>query len=411
MIEQFYEKLLKLDEKWKVKSVEQDNNNQVVTVNITAVMGTYHCPECGLLSPLHDYRDRKVRHLDSCEYQTYLSVKYPRIDCVQCGTKAIAPPFAADNSRFTKAFENRIIELCNSVPAKKVARDMKLHWNVVYGIKNRAYKRAIEKQQLMPKIKIYNLAIDEVSFKKYHDYVTVISDKNTGHVLAVHPGRDAKALTTWFTSQKNYDFTELKSISMDMAPPYIKAIREVFPENHEELICFDRFHVSQMFIKAVDIIRRRESAQLDRFRQYNPLGGTRFEWMRNSVRTDNRQGNRRKFLEITKNDLDTSKAWRLKELASVMWDYAAEGTAKKAWNKLLWLLSHSRISELKKLFKSIKEHLYGIINAIRLRSNNALAEARNSCIQRVKFSSCGYRNRERFCQEIMFQFGGLNLAF
>lgn len=410
MIEQFYANLLGLDGNWTVQSVRQENEGRKVRVKVIYNSDAYRCPECGLAAALHDMRERTVRHLDSCEYQTYLDLKFPRVTCARCGTRAVTPPIAAANSRYTKAFENRIVELCQNTPVQKVAKDMRLHWHVVAGIKDRAFKRGYARQRRKPKTKVHNLAIDEVSFKKHHDYVTVISDAERGNVMAVQHGRDAGALVSWFGSQKRFDFSELQSVSMDMAPPYIKAVRDVFP-NSDELICYDRFHVAQLFTKAVDTIRRRESARLDRCRMENPLVRTRFEWLRNSGRTDNRTSKRRKFIPLTQTSLQTAKAWRLKERAAAMWDYSKEGAAEKSWKRLLWRLSHSRISELKKLFKTIKEHLRGILNAIKLRVSNALAEARNSCIQRVKHAACGYRNKERFCQEILFQFGGLDLAF
>ena len=74
-------------------------------------------------------------------------------------------------------------------------------------------------------------------------------------------------------------------------------------------------------------------------------------------------------------------------------------------------LLSSRIDILKKLAASVQNHLQGILNAIILRANNGAAEARNSCIARIKFVACGYRSKERFHQEILFQFGGLNMAF
>jgi transposase len=229
-------------------------------------------------------------------------------------------------------------------------------------------------------------------------------------VLAAIEGRDANAVKEWVATQTVADFSELRSISMEMAPPYIKAMRESFP-HADQIICYDRFHVAQLFSLAVDAIRRKESAAFERRRGENPLARTRFDWLRNNGKADNRKKRRRQFMPLTELPLLTAKAWRLKEYAAKLWGYVREGNAEKAWKRLLWRLSHSRIGELKKLYRTIKEHLRGILNAIRLRATNAAAEARNSCIQRVKYMACGFRNKERFHREILFQFGGLDLAF
>jgi len=411
----FYEKVLGLDENWAVAGVEEDDDNRRMTVKITYAGDKYRCPECGLAGTIHDMRERTVRHLDTCEYQTWVEVKYPRVECARCGTQAVVPPFAAASSRFTKAFECRILGLCSKKPVQQVANDMGLHWHVVAGIIDRSFKRGRAKQERQAKkskMKVRRLAMDEKSWRG-HDCVTVITDTDRGIVLDVLNGRDAEIVRSWFETQRLFDFSELRSISMDMARPFIKAVCDFFP-NADELICFDRFHVARLFTAAVDAVRRRESARIARRMMgmgVNPLIKTRFEWLRNNERTDNRTSRRRRFMPLTASDLDTAKAWRIKERAGMMWHYTHASAAEKAWKRLLWQLSHSRIAELKRLFKTIKTHLKGILNAIMLRANNAAAEARNSCIQRLRYAACGYRNRERFRQEILFQFGGLDLSF
>jgi transposase len=410
MINQFYENLLGLDKNWKVKGVEQNNGDRTVTIAVAYAGKSYRCPECGADAALHDFRKRTVRHLDSCEYRTYLDISYPRARCEKCGTQAITPPFAAANSRFTNAFENRVIELCMKAPVQKVAHDMGLNWHVVEGIKDRAFKRGSARRLKRPLPKVRHLAVDETSFQKHHNYSTIVSDADNGTVLASLDGRDADGLINFFQTQRVADFSGLESISMDMAPPFIKAVRESFA-NADALICYDRFHVAQLFSRAVDNVRKRESAAFNRGGKGNPLIKTKFEWLRNNGKADNRKRKRRKFIPLTDLPLQTAKAWRLKERAARLWDYLREGNAAKAWKNLLWRLSHSRIGELKRLAASVKEHLKGILNAIKLRVSNAAAEARNSCIQRVKYMACGYRDKARFNREILFQFGGLDLAF
>ena len=57
----------------------------------------------------------------------------------------------------------------------------------------------------------------------------------------------------------------------------------------------------------------------------------------------------------------------------------------------------------------IREHLWGIVNAIILRATNGPAEGINSRIKTVKVRSRGFRNRERFATALPFHLGGLDL--
>ena len=62
-----------------------------------------------------------------------------------------------------------------------------------------------------------------------------------------------------------------------------------------------------------------------------------------------------------------------------------------------------------KVAKMLREHLWGVVNAIVLRATNAQLESTNAKIQALKKRSCGYRNRARFRDAILFHCGGLQL--
>ncbi len=57
----------------------------------------------------------------------------------------------------------------------------------------------------------------------------------------------------------------------------------------------------------------------------------------------------------------------------------------------------------------IRDHLWGIVNAVTQGVSNALSESINAKIQRVKKMACGFRNRDRFRNAILFHLGGLDL--
>ena len=55
--------------------------------------------------------------------------------------------------------------------------------------------------------------------------------------------------------------------------------------------------------------------------------------------------------------------------------------------------------------KTIKKHLWGILNAIVLKVSNGPAEGINSRIKAIKVRSHGFRNKERFANAIYFDLG------
>jgi transposase len=269
----------------------------------------------------------------------------------------------------------------------------------------RAVKRGLERRQ---ETKPKNIGIDETSFRKGHDYVTVIVDKDGGYVTDVIFGHDAEGLKGWFSGQKSGDFSELRSISMDMRDAYIKAVKESI-EGWERLIAFDRFHVAKHFTEGVDKVRRREHAEFMKALGESPLTRSRFDWLVNSDRTDNRSGKRKAFLSLSRCQLKTARAWRIKEVASTLWDYVYMKVAEEAWKRLLRWISLCRLPEMIRVGKMVRNYFRGILNAIRLRATNGVLEATNGCIQRIKRMAYGFRNKERFKTAILFHLGNLNM--
>ena len=95
-------------------------------------------------------------------------------------------------------------------------------------------------------------------------------------------------------------------------------------------------------------------------------------------------------MELTKCALKTSKAWMFKEIAHGLWNYIYIGSAIKEWSLLLNRMARSRLRPMVLLAASLKEHLWMVINSIRLDKNSANAESNNSRIQKVKKMACGF---------------------
>ncbi|GAB1481836.1 hypothetical protein MASR2M78_06510 [Treponema sp.] len=275
---------------------------------------------------------------------------------------------------------------------------------VVGGIMSRDVKRGLKRRKTTsPK----NIGIDETSFQKHHQYVTVILDKDTDSIIDILDDRKAVTLKTWFKTQEKSDFSQLQSITMDMWDPFINAVKKSF-QNAEELIAFDRFHVSQHFGNALNKIRAEEHRSLLNGETKSPLIRSKYQWLINSNRTDNRGTKRKEFMSQTRMNLKTARAWRIKEAAISLWNYSYMGAAEKNWKRLLGWISRCQLKPMIAVGKMIRRYFWGILNAIRLKANNSRLEAKNACIQRIKKIACGFRNRERFKTAILFHLCGLD---
>ena len=364
------------------------------------------CPRCDENAKLYDRRVRVLRYLDTCQYETFLEVHAPRVKCANDGVQQIDIPYAEKHSRFTSRFERAVIIWLQDSPISAVAENFGLSWDEVDGIMQRAVKRGLSRRK---KEAVKNIGVDETSYQKGHKYVTVILDKDRDSVLDVLDDRKAETLETWLKTQKIMDLSGLESISMDMWDPYIKAVTASIPEA-ESKIAFDRFHVSKHFNEALDKVRRREHNAFLKETGESPLSKSRFQWLVNANRTDNRTGKRRGFMSLSKQKLATARAWRIKEAANSLWDYLYMKVAEEAWKKLLWWISRCRIPEMIKVGLTVRNYFWGILNAVRLKETNGMLEAKNNSIQHIKRMACGFRNRDRFRNAILFHLGNLDLS-
>ncbi|MCU7880997.1 MAG: transposase [Candidatus Thiodiazotropha sp. (ex Lucinoma aequizonata)] len=69
----------------------------------------------------------------------------------------------------------------------------------------------------------------------------------------------------------------------------------------------------------------------------------------------------------------------------------------------------SRLYPIKEVAKTIRAHLWEILNAVVVKVSNGPAEGLNSRIKMIKFRSRGFRNKERFANATYFHLGGLAL--
>ena len=328
---QLYKDIIGVYTPWVITSVEKDEKIRKITVRIEYGAGeVLKCPKCREEVKLYDHRVRILRYLDTCQYETFLEVHVPRIKCAIDGVQQIQIPYAEKHSRFTSRFERAIIVWLQDSPISAVAENFKLSWDEVDGIMKRAVKRGLSRRK---KEKVKNLGVDETSFQKGHKYATIILDKDRDSVIDVLDDRRAETLEIWFKTQKTVNLERLESISMDMWDPYIKAVKEAI-SNAEEIIAFDRFHVSKHVNEALDKVRRREHALFQRLTGESPLSKTRYQWLINSNRTDNRSSERKMFLNLSKLNIQTARAWRIKEAANSLWDYVYMKVAQEAWKKL-----------------------------------------------------------------------------
>ena len=252
-----YTQILGITPPWKVTDVYLSVDSGEVKVFIEQESGTVHqCPRCGVECPGYDRRQRSWRHLDTCQLKTILVADVPRVSCPVHGVITVQVPWSEPGSGFTALFEALVINWLQEASLAAVSRQLGVSWNAIDRIMQRAVDRGLKRRTV---VQPDHIGVDETSFRKRHDYVTVVSDKSK--VLYVCDDRNQTGLAGFYEGLSGEQIAAVKSVSMDMWPAYIRATMNAIPDAAEK-IAFDKFHVAKYLGNAVDKVRRVEHRAL-----------------------------------------------------------------------------------------------------------------------------------------------------
>jgi transposase len=404
-----YEAILGLKAPWFVARVEVKAKQEEVWVWVEPSQeAELTCPECGVASPGYDRADeRRWRHLDTCQFRTILVSNVPRVRCATHGVRQVKVPWADDRGRFTSLFEAWAIRLLEETTVQGTADLLGISWDEASGIMRRAVNRGLLRRQDDP-LKV--LGIDETSFQKRHEYVTVVADLERDRVLWVGEARRQSTLETYWRTLPESERRDLSAIVMDMWDPYIAATRGSVPDGLGKIV-FDRFHVMQHVNRAVDDVRRAEQRELrvlGDFTRLENLRGTRYLWLRGArTRSDDDQ---EKIEVMRRAGFKVGRAWAIKEAVADLWSAQTRDEGMKIFTKWYGWVARSRLPAMKKAAKTLKHYLSGILAYIEQPYTNAMTEGLNSKIQEIKYRARGYRNRENFRLAILFHCGKLYMS-
>jgi transposase len=398
-----FTQLLGVGKPWFVSQVDLALKDREVRVTVdlddSAILV---CPTCGTACPGYDRRERRWRHLDTMQYETWVIAQVPRLKCPTHGIMQIRVPWAEDRSRFTAMFEALVIDWLQETSVSSVTRQLGLTWDQVAGIQARAVARGLARRKLSPP---RFLGVDETSFQKRHEYVTSVIDLERGVVLHVADQRDQAALDAFYELLGPERCEQIEAVAMDMWKPYITSTQAHVP-NADEKIVFDKFHIAKHLGDAVDKVRRQEHRELTS-RGDHRLKRSKYLWLKNpeNLTTDHKA----RFRELRQSGLKVARAWALKDLAMSLWGYMQRGWAERMWGRWYTWAIRCRLQPIQKVARMIRNHWEGVMNAATSNVTNAASEGMNSRIQWIKRKACGYRNRENFRNAIYFHCGGLDL--
>jgi len=269
---------------------------------------------------------------------------------------------------------------------------MGLDWKTVKAVDQKFLERDYGKTDYQG---LRILAIDEISIRKGHRYLTVVLDYETGRVVWVGKDRKARALRRFFSGMTSREKKYLEAVVMDMWDPYILAVQSKVP--HVKIV-FDLFHVVAQFNRIIDKVRNSEYRKASKDNK-DIFKGTKYLLLKN--RSNIRKPKDREHLEeLLQLNKVINTVMILKDKLKHIWTYRYRGWAAKAldsWCSLTGSLNHPSVNAF---VKTLQRYRYGILNHCDHPIHTGKLEGVNNKIKVIKRKAYGFHDLRYFTLKI-----------
>ena len=401
---QLYQQILGLTEPWRVEQVTLKLKDKTVEVRVGYADTLWGCPQCQQRMQIHDYEERRWRHLDSCQFQTMIVSRVPVVRCPTHGTQTVAVPWAEKYARFTRLFERFAIDVMLECSISGACDILKVSWDEADGIKQRAVKRGLARKE--PKV-MERLCVDEKGMGNGHNYLTIVANVSGDRTTVEYVGeeREQESLDAFWESLTAEQLAGVEAVGMDMWEPYMRSTLARVPGAAAKIV-HDPFHLVKHMNEAVNEVRVREHKRLLAAGD-DTLKNTRQLWLYGIENVPSKYAQR--FDEVKELNLQTSRAWAIKEVFRSFWLCDTVKQAERYFGQWYGWAIRSRLEPVKKVARMCKSHLGNVLTYFVHRLTNGPIEGLNNAIQGLIKKAFGYRNKDRFKTDIFFHFGGLDL--
>lgn len=376
-----------------------------IVCGVTPATTIPRCSGCGFkVRKVYDHRAgaRRWRHLDACGMTVHLEYTMRRLDCRRCGVTTELVPWAAPNSWFTDAFERTVGYLAQASSKTVVAEMMRVGWSTVSAIIRRLVARLRDDDPLDG---LTDIGIDELSYRKHHEYITVVFDHRKQRVVWAAPGKNAATLKAFFEALGAARCSAIKTVTIDMSKAYISAVQAAVPNAR---LVFDRFHVQRLAHDALDEVRRSQVRDVIDPDEKRALKHTRFPLQKNPWNLTEIETS--KLAEVQRTNRTLYRAYLLKETLAAALDRRQPNVAKRLLLGWTSWASRSGLAPFAKVARTITAHLDGIIGYVATRLSNAAVEGTNGKIRTITRRSYGFHSATSLIAMIFLCCSGITLS-
>ena len=402
--------------------IEADTGGLVFSVR-PAARRRGRCGRCRAPAPGYDAGRgrRRWRALDLGTIRAYVEAAAPRVSCSEHGVVVAAVPWARHNAGHTRQFDDTVAWLATACSKTAVTELMRIAWRTVGSIITRVcgdIDAVVDRLDGLRRV-----GIDEISYRKGQKFLTIVVDHDTGRLVWVKPGRDAKTLQRFFDELGPERSALITHVSADTASWIKTTVEDRAPQ---AVLCADPFHIISWATQCLDDLRREVWNQARRrpggMIPWGSRVGLRYNLSRGDAKKiqharyalwknpeDLTENQRAKVEWIAKTSPRLHRGYLLKE--GLRYAFHVKGDqGKEALEKWLAWAQRCRIDVFVELARKIKRHLPTIHATLEHGMSNALVESVNTKIRLLTRVAFGFKDPEALIALAMLALGGYRPA-
>jgi transposase len=309
-------------------------------------------------------------------------------------------PWAEPGARFTLPMEEHVAYHAQRTDRTTAMQLLRVAWRTVGSIVRRVVGRHRDRTG-DPLEGLRFIGVDELSYRRHHEYITTVVDHERGVVVWAGEGKSAETLNAFFKALGPERTAKLEAVTIDMSGAYIKAVTEASPQAR---IIFDRFHVQRLAHDALDEVRReevREAAPEDK----QALKRTRWALQKNPWNLRDFERQKLSLLQLANKRI--YRAYLLKEALLAVLDRRQVNVAEEKLGEWVSWARHSKLKPFVKLACTIDKHRKGILAYVQMRLTNAVVEGLNGKARTITRRSFGFHSPASLIAMLFLCCGGI----
>jgi len=381
MQNQLFEAALGIVKPWYVTGVDFDAAKKTLTIGVDFVAGTkFSAPGVAGSHPVHDTQTKRLRHLNFFQHECFLEVRTPRVKLPDGGVVLVEPDWFGKLSGFTLLFEALVLAMAQQMTFAAVAKLVGESWHRVHAICSRYVDLALAEADLST---VSDVAIDETSTRRGQNYLTIAADAVERKVVFVTEGKDSDTIARFagYLAEHKATPEQIRSVSIDMSPAFIKGVTEQLPNAR---ITYDKFHIVAHASDAVSKMRCLEQST-------DPsLKGLRWTLLKDRDRLSKEARADLDALIAAATTKRTARAWLYREQLREILDRKQINVVSAMLKQWCANVLRSKVEPMWAVAKMIRAHFDGIVAWSQTRQTNGFIEALNGLFQAAKRKARGY---------------------